>query len=203
MIAFLQGKILYRSPNNSVIDCAGVGYDVIHTPSTAEKMQAETARLFIHTHLREDALQLFGFSSSEERSLFRELLKVSNVGPKLAMAILSGLPVSELISALQKKDISRLQKISGVGKKTAERLVVELSDRFGHLFEQMSNHPGTARWMELESVLNNLGYQRPEIARAIKKLQDQKPDIDEIPLENLVKMSLGELGRSQRPDLMN
>jgi Holliday junction resolvasome RuvABC DNA-binding subunit len=67
----------------------------------------------------------------------------------------------------------------------------------------MSNHPGTARWMELESVLNNLGYQRPEIARAIKKLQDQKPDIDEIPLENLVKMSLGELGRSQRPDLMN
>jgi len=197
VIAQLNGRLLFRSPTNSVIDCGGVGYDVTHTPFTADRMQGESASLFIYTHIREDTLQLFGFYSSEERSFFRELLKVSNVGPKLAMGILSGMPLHELMTAFQSKDVASLQKISGVGKKTAERLVVELSDRFGPLLAQIPGTQSAPRWLELESVLSNLGYQRAEIGKAIKKLQVQEKEIADWPLEKLVKTGLGELGRNQ------
>src|SRR3954471_7832845 len=109
MIAQLSGKILFKSPTLSVIDCHGVGYEVFHTPFTAEKMTGETASLFIHTVVREDAFQLFGFSTMEERSLFRELLRVNNVGPKLALSIMAGLTYHDLLDALGTNDSSRLQ----------------------------------------------------------------------------------------------
>lgn len=197
MIAQLTGKLVLKTPTASVIDCQGVGYEVTHTPYTAEKMNAEIVKIFIHTHVREDLLQLFGFYSTEERQIFKELLKVSGVGPKVAMSILSGIPYEELITALAQKDVSRLQKIPGVGKKTAERLAIELSDRLSKMPVEISNPIGqnstVGRETELESVLMNLGYQRPEILRAMKTMKVRESDFESLSLEVLVKNTLREL----------
>ncbi len=197
MIGHLSGKLISKSPTLSVIDCAGVGYEVHHTPHCAEKLTETGVNLFIHTHVREDILQLFGFASLEERSLFRELLKVSGIGPKMALSILSGLPSHELIQALSSKDASRLQKIPGVGKKTAERLVVELADRLKNLAEvqwsESAATPSLPKESELESVLLNLGYQRAEIQRVIKVVRSRESGFETLALETLVRSSLREL----------
>lgn len=192
MIAILAGKIAARTPTASVIDCGGVGYEVFHTPFTAEKLSSlETCKLLIQTIVREDSFSLFGFLDEEERSLFRELLKVSGIGPKLALGILSGIPAHELARALGAKDATRLQKIPGVGKKTAERLVVELGDKLKDLALSSTGPtlPAHSRLSELESVLLNLGYQRAEIQRAMRKASE-RPDWEELSLEVLVKSTL-------------
>lgn len=196
MIAQLSGKLVLKTPTLSVIDCNGVGYEISHTPFTAEKLSADFVTVFVHTHVREDALQLFGFFLAEERQMFRELLKISGVGPKLAISILSGLPYTELVAALSAKDISRMQKIPGVGKKTAERLVVELSDRLAKLPIELNisvQKPMVEKETELESVLLNLGYQRPAIQRAVKTLRSREQEFDSLSLEVLVKQTLREL----------
>ncbi|MDB5037621.1 MAG: Holliday junction ATP-dependent helicase ruvA [Bacteriovoracaceae bacterium] len=195
MIAQLTGKILFKSTTSSVIDCSGVGYEVFHTPFTAEKLSGESASLFIYSHIREDAFQLFGFFSTEERSLFKELLRVSGVGPKSALSILSGLPYEELLGAIASKDKSRLQNIPGIGKKTAERLMVELSDRLKDLPQSISTSTPRreSRTTELESVLLHLGYQKNEIQRAVNGLKSKNDSFDELPLEALVKSTLKEL----------
>jgi Holliday junction DNA helicase RuvA len=198
MIAQLTGKLLSKSPTASVIDCHGVGYEVFHTPFTAEKITSEVS-LFIHSHIREDAFQLFGFISTEERSLFRELLRVSGIGPKMALAILSGLPYEELLQALSSKDKTRLQKIPGIGKKTADRLMVELSDRLKDF--SITSHPLTtaaqSRDGELESVLLHLGYQKNEIQRAVRNLRTKLEGFESLPLESLVKTTLKELTQAK------
>lgn len=196
MIAYLQGKILFRSPTQSVIDCHGVGYEFFHTPATAQALDKEQAAVYIHTHLREDALILFGFSQASERSLFRELIRVSGVGPKLALSILSGLDVKDLTAAIHAQDVSRLQKIPGIGKKTAERLVIELRDRLKDVGLSSSSQISQSA-QELESVLSNLGYPRQEIVKALRRIQDQDPTWENRPLEDLVKTSLGELTRTK------
>ncbi len=197
MIAQLSGKLATKTPTASVIDCSGVGYEVLHTPFTAESLKTEQVTLYVHTHVREDQLQLFGFSSTEERALFRELLKVSNVGPKLALSIMSGLAYRELLDALGRKDVSRLQQIPGIGKKTADRLLVEMSDRVSKLaleFAVPANAPDSgSRFYELESVLLNLGYQRTEISRVVKTLRARSSDFEQQPLETMVKTTLKEL----------
>ena len=203
MIAHLSGKLLFKTPTQSVIDCQGVGYEVFHTPFTAEKMNGETVSLFIHTNIREDAFQLFGFYSADERSLFRELLRVSGVGPKLAISILSGISYDELMHALYSKDTTRLQKIPGIGKKTAERLSVELSDRLPQMQaaftapELSGKAFNKSKESELESVLLNLGYQRPEIQRAVKSLRSKENDFEDLSLEHLVKSTLRELTQAR------
>lgn len=195
MIAQLRGQLIHKTPTQSVIECAGVGYEIFHTPFTAENLQGKEVKVFVHTHLREDALQLFGFSSFEERQLFRELLKVSSIGPKLALSILSGISHSDLLMALQLKDVQRLQKIPGIGKKTAERLSLELGDRIA----KANILPmGTSVELELESVLQNLGYQRSEIQKALQNLKSQKQDYQSLALETLVKDTLGILNQSAR-----
>ncbi len=194
MIGHLAGKLLHKTPYLSVIDCQGVGYEVSHTPQTAEKLEAH-ASLFIHSHIREDQFHLFGFLTSDERSLFRELIRVSGIGPKLALSILSGISFSDLQKTVVAKDIKRLQLIPGIGKKTAERICIELADRLKELtFEQPQGQTLTPpdRSRELESVLTNLGYQRTEVQWALKNLPDADP---QTPLEVLVKQSLKELAQ--------
>lgn len=188
MIAHLTGKILQTSPTHSVIDCQGVGYEVLHTPYTAESLRQQPISLHIHTHVREDVFQLFGFSTEDERSLFRELIRVSNVGPKLALSILSGIPAHEFVEALETQNIKRIQKIPGVGKKTAERLAIELKDRVAKV--ATDEIIPESQETELESVLLNLGYQKQEIGKVLGRIVKDHP---EAKLETMVKAALGEL----------
>jgi len=196
MIAQLSGKLSFKSPTSSVLDCHGVGYEIFHTPFTAEKLTGENVTVYIHSHIREDAFQLFAFTSLQERSLFRELLKVNGVGPKVALSILSGIPYEQLLHALSQKDTAALQRIPGVGKKTAERLAVELSDRLREWESRAVDFSASLgnKESELESVLLNLGYQRPEIQRAVKKVRAVAQEkFDAEPLESLVKLTLKEI----------
>lgn len=199
MIAQLSGKILSKSPTVSVIDCHGVGYEVFHTPFTAETLKDTSISLYIHTHVREDALQLFGFATAGERKLFRELLKISNIGPKLALAILSGIPYPDLIAALSQKNAERIQKIPGVGKKTADRLLVELGDRMRKWDVGATDSPtgDQTKEEELQSVLTNLGYQKPEIQKALKLIRTREENFASLPLETLVKTTLRELTQAR------
>ena len=127
MIAFLRGRILEKEPNRVLVDVNGVGYEVLVPLSTFYDIGDEGAdvALRIHTHVREDALQLFGFLTQLERQMFERLIAVSGIGPKLAIAVLSGLETRELVAAVQRADVARLTTIPGVGKKTAERIVLE------------------------------------------------------------------------------
>src|SRR6266567_2253573 len=131
MIAHLRGKLISKHPNQAIVEAAGVGYDVtISVPTFSELPQlgAEIS-LFIHTHVREDALALFGFLRMEEKQLFEKLLSVSGIGPKLAITILSGMAAADMVSAIRGNEIAKLTKIPGIGKKTAERMVLELRDK--------------------------------------------------------------------------
>ena len=198
MIAHLTGKLISKSPTVSVIDCSGVGYEIYHTPFCAEALRSEQVSVFVHTHVREDALQLFGFADTAERELFRELLKVSGIGPKMAIGILSGMPALDLIKAIQTKDTTRLQKIPGIGKKTAERMSIELADRLKNISGSSATMSAQGlidlpKESELESVLFNLGYQRTEVERAVKQARKSAEDFDQWPLETMVKSALKEL----------
>ena len=170
MIARLSGIVLEKREDAAVLDVQGVGYLIHLSLQSMAHMPAEGARaqLRCHTHVREDALQLFGFVSSEEEKLFRLLIAVSGVGPKLAMNILSGMPAMELAAAILHGELARLTKIPGVGKKTAERLVVELKDRIATsslASGASSSQPALAGGVDaaLLSALVNLGY-RPSAA---------------------------------------
>src|SRR5713226_5734250 len=131
MIAFLRGKILEKHPNQVIVETGGVGYDVLIPISTFSSLPeaGSEVRLRIHTHVREDALALFGFLTGEEKTIFERLISVSGIGPKLAITVLSGLPTSNLIYAIRNSAVEQLVRIPGVGKKTAERIVLELKDK--------------------------------------------------------------------------
>ena len=175
MIAFLRGQILDKQPNLIIVDVEGVGYEV-HVPLSTYydvgEMGAAVA-LRIHTHVREDALQLYGFLTVLEQQLFERLIGISGIGPKLGIAVLSGIEPRELLLAIQRADVARLTGIPGIGKKTAERIVLELKDRLAHLtvpagVGEPSAEPGGARLRdELLSALQNLGYHRPSAEKAV------------------------------------
>ncbi|MCZ2077219.1 MAG: Holliday junction branch migration protein RuvA [Bryobacteraceae bacterium] len=131
MIAYLRGTLLEKHPNQVVVDVAGVGYDVTIPVSTFSSLPDTNSevRLRIHTHVREDALLLFGFLTMDEKSLFEKLIGVSGIGPRLAITILSGLPASDLVTAIRGGQLEHLVRIPGIGKKTAERMVLELRDK--------------------------------------------------------------------------
>src|SRR5260370_341665 len=131
MIAFLRGKILEKHPNQVIVETAGVGYDVLIPVSTFSSLPeaGSEVKLRIHTHVREDALALFGFLTGEEKTIFERLISVGGIGPKLAITVLSGLPTSDLIYAIRNGAVEQLVRIPGVGKKTAERIVLELRDK--------------------------------------------------------------------------
>jgi Holliday junction DNA helicase RuvA len=131
MIAYLRGTVLEKHPNQVIVDAGGVGYDVAIPISTFSGLPeaGKEVRLRIHTHVREDALLLYGFLSQDEKSLFEKLISVSGIGPKLAVTVLSGLAIADLFAAIRRGEVERLVRIPGVGKKTAERIILELRDK--------------------------------------------------------------------------
>jgi len=175
MIAFLRGRVLDKQPNRVVVDVEGVGYEV-HVPlSTYYDLGdegTETA-LRVHTHVRDDALQLYGFLTALELQLFERLIGISGIGPRLAIAVLSGIETRELVTAVQRADVARLTRMPGVGRKTAERIVLELKDRFAQLVVPAGTGPpgaaasGVRLRDDLLSALQNLGYQRTLAERAV------------------------------------
>jgi len=172
VIAHLSGRLLHKSPQAVVIDVAGVGYRAFIPVSTFYRLGEEGApvSLRIHTHVREDALALFGFASAAEHDLFERLIDVAGVGPRLAVNILSGIEADDLIDALRSSDVARLVRIPGVGRKTAERLVVELKDKMPAASApgQPAAAPGTPK-EDLLSALANLGYSRAEAERGVDR----------------------------------
>jgi len=173
MIAQLSGALAFKSSDQLIVDVNGVGYLVAVSLNAFYKLPepGEHVQLLIHTHVREDALQLFGFFDRAEKELFLLLTGVSGIGPRLAMNILSGTPTQDLLDALEAGDLARLVSIPGVGKKTAERLVVELRDKVKSLRGLPSAEPGratTALEGEAVSALVNLGYKRGDAERAVK-----------------------------------
>ncbi|HEY2114081.1 MAG TPA: Holliday junction branch migration protein RuvA [Candidatus Angelobacter sp.] len=172
MIAHLRGKLISKHPNQAIVDAGGVGYDVtISVPTFSELPALNTeVSFFIHTHVREDALALFGFLRAQEKQLFEKLLSVSGIGPKLAITILSGMAADAMIAAIKGNNVASLTRIPGIGKKTAERMVLELRDKldaFGVAPETVAASPVEE---DVISALVNLGYQRPMAERALAKL---------------------------------
>lgn len=179
MIAQLSGKLVQKQPNTVIIDVGGVGYDVTIPVSTFYELgePGTDVSLKIHTHVREDALQLFGFWTGREKELFLKLTSVSGVGPKLAITMLSGMPAGELINAITNNDFSRLTSIPGVGRKTAERVVVELRDKLAEISLQSreadratsrESAPGEAAVRDdTIAALMALGYPKAIAERAV------------------------------------
>ena len=172
MIARLTGVLEEKTPEQLLVDVQGVGYQVFVSLQTFYRLPAlhERVSLHIHTHLREDALQLFGFADEKERTSFLLLKGISGIGPRLALNILSGIPVDELENALRASDVTRLVAVPGVGKKTAERMVIELREKVG---SREDGVPGvsdeqTAFSAEATSALVNLGYRRVEAEKAVR-----------------------------------
>jgi len=177
VIAVLRGTLLEKQPSRVVVDVAGVGYDVQVPLSTFYGLGEPGAgvTLRIHTHVREDAIALFGFSTPLEQDLFERLIAISGIGPKLALAVLSGIEPADLIRAIKTQDVARLTKIPGIGKKTAERIGLELKDRLPQPALAAGPAPVSARPEDqfrddLLSALLNLGYQRPAAEKAIDQV---------------------------------
>ncbi len=178
MIAHLRGTLLEKTPNQIIVDVQGVGYDVIIPVSTFSALPDTGAevRLRIHTHVREDAIVLFGFHSPAEKLLFEKLISVSGIGPKLGITILSGLATADLVSSIRNGQVDHLVRIPGVGKKTAERMVLELRDKLDNVsvgLPASSEERAAPAMTEIEqdvlSALINLGCNRPSAEAAIRK----------------------------------
>jgi holliday junction DNA helicase RuvA len=174
MIALLRGVLLEKHPNQVIVETGGVGYDVTIPVSTFTHLPDPGAevRLRIYTHVREDALALFGFFTQDEKTLFEKLIGVSGIGPKLAITILSGLAAPDLIQAIRRGAVDRLVRIPGIGKKTAERLVLELRDKLPAATGEEAE-PAAATLSAIDqdvlSALLNLGCARPQAEAAVRK----------------------------------
>jgi len=191
MIAHLRGKLLEKHPNQVIVDIGGVGYDVTIPVSTYSSLSeaGSEVRLRVYTHVREDAIQLFGFLTSEEKTVFERLISVSGIGPKAAITILSGLATADLVAAIRESAVERLVRIPGVGKKTAERMVLELKDKLdllpGAPRATASTVPGDALSpveQDVLSALLNLGCQRAAAETAVRKARASGAGTDFEPL---------------------
>jgi len=199
MIGFLRGRIADKQPNILIVDVQGVGYEV-HVPLStfydAGDPDAEIA-LRIYTHVREDTLQLYGFLTEVERQLFERLIGISGIGPKLAIAVLSGMEPRDFVAAVQRGDVARLMAIPGVGRKTSERIVLELKDRLAHMpstipAEAVPSNGADRVRSDLLSALQNLGYHRPQAEKAIDATLQT---MSEPTFEHALKAALRELMR--------
>lgn len=171
MIAHLRGRLLAKRPNQAIIETGGVGYDVTVSVPTFLDLPGVggEVELHVHTHVREDQIALYGFLRSTEKQLFEKLITVSGIGPKLAITILSGMATDEMVGAIRSNDVARLTRIPGIGKKTAERMVLELRDKLPvQGAEDMKVPPAMGEVEEdVLSALMNLGYQRATAERAL------------------------------------
>jgi Holliday junction DNA helicase RuvA len=199
MIAHLRGRLLEKHPNRVIVDVQGVGYEAQVPLSTFYQVgePGEEIALRIHTHVREDALVLYGFATLLELQLFERLIGVSGIGPKLALSVLSGIEPHELVSAIRQGNVARLTATPGVGKKTSERLVLELKDKMGTFAPAegaatTSAAAGDALRTDLLSALLNLGYHRPLAERAVDAALKSG---DATTFEQTLKLALRELAR--------
>ena len=194
MIAHLKGQLTYKSPEYTIVDVNGVGYQVFTPLSTYYALPGlgQTVSLRVHTRVREDELKLFGFLTKEEQTIFQKLITINKVGPRVALGILSGMSPADFISAVMNNDAARLSTIPGVGKKTAERLAMEMKDKLADLALEMAHHPGATLkqgfYDDALSALVNLGYKKPEAEKALKTIYNQNGK--DASLEDLIKESL-------------
>ncbi len=171
MIAHLRGKLLIKHPNQAIVETGGVGYDITISVPTFSDLPGlgQEVALHIHTHVREDVIALYGFLRSAEKTLFEKLLTVSGIGPKLAITILSGMAADEMVNAIRGNDVARLTRIPGIGRKTAERMVLELRDKLPAPGTTAETSIPTRSGVEEDvlSALINLGYQRANAEKAL------------------------------------
>jgi len=179
MIAHVSGKLIFKSPESVIVDVGGVGYEVFIPLSTFYGLPEpfETVALSIHTHLKEDAIQLYGFLTREEKQIFKLLISVTGVGPKLARNILSGIAVADLVAAISEGNRARLAAIPGIGAKSAERLILELRDKvkeFAAAYGKTAGAPPSkdAVGSDVISALDNLGYKSAQAEDALRKVRD-------------------------------
>jgi len=206
MIAHLNGKLLAKEPNAVIVDVAGVGYEVNIPLSTFYELENEgsNVQLSIYTHVKEDALQLYGFKTARERELFINFISVSGIGPKLGIALLSGMSTDELIASIKSNNLARLTLIPGVGRKTAERLIVDLREKMTALAaSQVAEEPNArsdgsipssdddVRAQALSGLLN-LGYQRSAAEKAIDSVLNED---GEVTVESVLRRGLRKLAR--------
>ncbi|SNS35600.1 Holliday junction DNA helicase subunit RuvA [Granulicella rosea] len=181
MIAHLRGRLLSKSPNQAIVECGGVGYDVAISVATFTALPAEgaEAQLHIFTKVAEDQLALFGFTDKLEKRMFERLLSISGIGPKLAITVLSGIALDRLVSAIRASDHAMLTKVPGIGKKTAERIVLELKDKLDDLatapVSTQVNHGPAGE--DALSALVNLGYPRPVAQKAVETAITRDPSV--------------------------
>ena len=197
MIAFLTGKLLEKQANTVIVDVGGVGYEVTIPLSTFYELgePGSDVELRIYTHVREDAIQLFGFKTARERDLYLKLISVQGIGAKSGVTMLSGMSADEIVAAIRSNDLGRLTAIPGVGRKTAERLVIELRDKVGELAAaagvgtsiSVNQLPADAVFDDALSALVNLGYQKAAAERALKKVVQ---DGTEMSVQKLLRRSL-------------
>ncbi|HVF29904.1 MAG TPA: Holliday junction branch migration protein RuvA [Pyrinomonadaceae bacterium] len=202
MIGYLRGKILEKDANTVIVDVSGVGYEVTIPLSTFYELgeAGSEVSLRIFTHVREDALQLFGFKTTRERDLYLKLISVQGIGAKSGITMLSGMSADEIVTAIRTNNLARLTSIPGVGKKTAERLVVELRDKIGELAVRAAANSTTqpagtsadSVFDDALSALVNLGYQRNA---AEKALQDAAKDGTELTVQKLLRAALQRLAK--------
>jgi Holliday junction DNA helicase RuvA len=198
LIGRLVGTVVAQADSTWTVDVAGVGYEVQVPRGTSVRSgsnPSESARitLYVHTHVREDTLDLFGFASELERSVFRLLITIPNVGPRTALGILSALPPPDLASAVADQDLGRLTSVSGIGKKTAERLILELKEKLPRVAELRAPASTERRGDDagrLLGALTNMGFRPPEAERAVAALGDR---VGKEPLSDLLKAALAKL----------
>ena len=201
MIASLSGILLVKQPNHVIIDVGGVGYEVLVSGRTYDRLPGtgDEVFLYIYTSVREDAITLYGFAKAEDKELFLLLNTVSGVGPKLALGILSGISASDLCEALSRKNLGRLTALSGVGKKTAERMCVELGDKVGRFYTAVAGELYAPDESMIEgdtvqdalSALVNLGYPQTTAWKALRRVQ-QRQQVEEMKVEELIRAALRE-----------
>ncbi len=202
MIAYLKGTLTYKEPVSAVIDCNGVGYEVNIPMSTYDKLPAlnESTKIYIYyTFNDNDGARLYGFYTPNEKELFIQLIAISKIGPKIALSILSGLSTEDLIEALQVGDVDLLSTIHGIGKKSAERLIIELKDKVGNIQIDKSKSKISSEksnlMTEAESALITLGYKRYEVKKILSKLLKES---DFNNAEKLIKAAIKSLYKKRR-----
>jgi Holliday junction DNA helicase RuvA len=198
VIGRLRGRLLDAAPERVVVDCGGVGYEVHVSLATFSELDRAGAgaevSLHVHTHVREDQIALYGFATVRERDLFERLITVSGIGPRLAQVVLSGLPTNDLLQAIASGDLARLTRIPGVGKKTAERMVVELRDALQALAREAAPEaaPGTTSDDDLVTALVHLGYKPGQAEKAVADARREAPDAE---FHALLPLALRRLSR--------
>ena len=193
MIGYLSGKVISSKPTQLLLDVNGVGYEVSISISTFEKIvEKDTVNLFIHTNVKDDSISLYGFYNEAEKKMFELLISISGIGPKLALSLLSGIETTDLKEAIEIGDVSRIVSIPGIGRKTAERLILELKSKVGEVIVagEQSVHRGLKQ--EAVTALTTLGYNHTTAEKTVRQVLSSNNTSS---LEEVIKNALGELNK--------